>query len=45
MRLRSVTFSAFALPVFIVANGWVTQQHAHIAAVAVMLFGGGFFSV
>ncbi|KAF7767901.1 hypothetical protein Agabi119p4_7144 [Agaricus bisporus var. burnettii] len=45
IRLKSTVYSAFIFPIFVVAAGWVTQAHVHIAAVVVMLFGGGFFSV
>jgi hypothetical protein len=45
IRLKSTVYSAFIFPIFVVATGWATQAHAHVAAVVVMLLGGGFFSV
>ncbi|XP_006462310.1 hypothetical protein AGABI2DRAFT_72269 [Agaricus bisporus var. bisporus H97] len=45
VRLKSTMLSMFFFPAFVIAGGWVTQAHAHIVAVIVILFGGGFFSV
>ncbi|KAF9446367.1 MFS general substrate transporter [Macrolepiota fuliginosa MF-IS2] len=45
MRLKSTMLGVFVFPAFVAAGGWATQEHAHIAVVVVMLFGGGFFSV
>ncbi|KNZ78494.1 hypothetical protein J132_00674 [Termitomyces sp. J132] len=44
MRLKSVIYSACLLPPFILAFGWVCEQHVHVAALCVFLFFCGFFS-
>ncbi|KAG6826635.1 hypothetical protein H0H92_015052 [Tricholoma furcatifolium] len=45
MRLKSATYSAFLLPAFVLAFGWICEQRLHVAAICVMLFFCGFLSI
>ncbi|KAG6840823.1 hypothetical protein C0991_004114 [Blastosporella zonata] len=45
MRLKSVIYSAVIMPMFVLAFGWVCEQHVHVSAICVMLFFCGFFSI
>ncbi|KAF8895359.1 vacuolar DHA amino acid exporter [Infundibulicybe gibba] len=45
MRLKSTLLGVVLLPPFILAFGWICAKQVHIAAVCVMLFGCGFFSI
>ncbi|KAF9221509.1 MFS general substrate transporter [Gyrodon lividus] len=45
MRLHSATLAMFWLPPCVVGYAWVVEKHLHIAAVCVMLFLSGFFSI
>ncbi|KAJ8518977.1 hypothetical protein ONZ45_g4022 [Pleurotus djamor] len=44
MRLRSTYFGLVLLPPSILGYAWVTQRHAHISAICVMLFLNGFLA-
>ncbi|KAF7968295.1 hypothetical protein HWV62_31041 [Athelia sp. TMB] len=45
MRLRSTVGAMWFLPPAVVGYAWVCQQRVHVAAVCVMLFLAGFFSL
>ncbi|KAF7985540.1 hypothetical protein HWV62_3783 [Athelia sp. TMB] len=45
MRLRSTTMAMWFLPPSVVGYAWVCEQHVNVAAVCVMLFLAGFFSL
>ncbi|KAF9236463.1 vacuolar DHA amino acid exporter [Melanogaster broomeanus] len=45
MRLHSTTLAMLWLPPSVIGYGWVADKHVHIAAVCVMLFLSGFFSI
>ena len=45
MRLRSTVWFMIFLPPSVIAYGWVCEQHVNVAAICVMLFLAGFFSV
>lgn len=45
MRLRSTVWFMIFLPPAVAAYGWVCEEHVNVAAICVMLFLTGFFSV
>lgn len=45
MRLKSATFGLMFLPLSIIGYGWVCDRHIHIAALCVLLFASGFFTM
>ncbi|KAH9891990.1 MFS general substrate transporter [Cubamyces lactineus] len=45
MRLQSTIVPMFFLPPSVIAYGWVCERHVHVAAICVMLFLSGFFSI
>ncbi|KAI0330794.1 MFS general substrate transporter [Cubamyces sp. BRFM 1775] len=45
MRLQSTIAPMFFLPPSVIAYGWVCERHVHVAAICVMLFLSGFFSI
>ncbi|KAG6919645.1 hypothetical protein DXG01_003509 [Tephrocybe rancida] len=45
MRLKNAVYSSALLPPFVLAFGWVCEQRVHVAAICVMLFFCGFFSI
>lgn len=45
MRLRSAFGFMIFLPPSIIAYGWVCEEHVNVAAICVMLFLAGFFSM
>ncbi|KAL7279742.1 hypothetical protein ACG7TL_006149 [Trametes sanguinea] len=45
MRLESTLVPMFFLPPSVIAYGWVCQRHVNVAAICVMLFLSGFFSI
>ncbi|KAI0629848.1 vacuolar DHA amino acid exporter [Trametes polyzona] len=45
MRLQSTMVPMLFLPPSVIAYGWVCERHVHVAAICVMLFLAGFFSI
>ncbi|RPD56171.1 vacuolar DHA amino acid exporter [Lentinus tigrinus ALCF2SS1-7] len=45
MRLQSTMIFMPFLPVSVIAYGWVCERHVHVAAICVMLFLSGLFSI
>ncbi|KAI8971143.1 MFS general substrate transporter [Trametes punicea] len=45
MRLESTMVPMFFLPPSVIAYGWVCERHVNVAAICVMLFLSGFFSI
>ncbi|KAJ7222504.1 vacuolar DHA amino acid exporter [Mycena pura] len=45
MRLKSTTLGLLMLPPCALAFGWVSEKHAHVAAMVVVLFLAGFFAI
>ncbi|KZP04105.1 MFS general substrate transporter [Athelia psychrophila] len=45
MRLKSTIIAMWFLPPSVVGYAWVCEQHVHVAAVCVMLFLAGFFTL
>ena len=45
MRLQSTLYFMPFLPLSVLAYGWVCEEHVNVAAICVMLFLSGFFSM
>ncbi|KAL4249199.1 MFS transporter superfamily protein [Abortiporus biennis] len=45
LRLQSTKYFFVFLPASVIAYGWICEKHVHVAAICVMLFLSGFFSI